>query len=806
MMEIQIDALDPVCGMRVSPSKALRSTFDGKTYFFCSPGCQQKFIDDPTAVLARSSAGQTPPGEHSCCHGTQKSIRSSPAITALDPEAIFTCPMHPEVEHIGPADCPLCGMDLEPKFASSAGDEHELAAITQMGWRTIAAGVIAIPLLVLAMGEMVGLSAGRWISPLISGWLQATLSGAILFGCGGPILMRGIASFRTGHLNMFSLITVGTLAAFFYSFVVLLFPQWMRHLVAHEGSHLPVYFESAGVILCLVLLGQFLELRARRKTGSAIRELLDLTPPQATVLRAGGEVVVPLSEVSQGDLVRIKPGDKVPVDGEVVEGSAAIDRSMLTGESLPDDVSFGDSVFAGTINQSGTLLIRATAVGMKTIVHGIVELITSAQRSRAPIQKSADIAAAYFVPTVIIVAFLTFIGWGLLGPQPSWVYGLMSAVAVLIIACPCALGLATPISVTVGLGRGAKEGILIKDAEAIERFSKVQTIIFDKTGTLTAGKPEVVLFSPLSTAIEFETLIALAASVEQRSEHPYATAIVNYASRMKVACEQVEDFASCHGAGVIGRVAGRIAHIGSDSFLTQHGIQPASDVSSSAQETAAEHLSQGHTVLWLAIDQRREAMLVLADQVKPSAREALTALNRIGIEVVMLTGDHAATASSVAQQLGVRHYQAGLSPQEKHQTIRRYQADGRIVAMVGDGINDAPALALADVGIAMGSGAGIAIESADMILMSSDLHGVVRAHSLSQKTMSNIRQNLFFAFFYNALGIPLAAGIFYPLVGWLLSPMFAAAAMSLSSLSVITNALRLRRVRLDEEPLVTAGH
>lgn len=800
MMEIQIDAVDPVCGMRVSPSKALRSSFDGKTYFFCSPGCQKKFIDDPIAVLDRRNAGQTPPGEHACCHGTQKSNRSSPAITALDPEAIFTCPMHPEVEHIGPADCPLCGMDLEPKFTTSAGDEHELAAIAQMGWRTIVAGVIAIPLLVLTMGEMVGLSAGRWSSPQISGWLQAALSGAILFGCGGPILMRGIASFRSGHLNMFSLITVGTLAAYFYSFVVLLFPQWMGHLIAHEGSHLPVYFESAGVILCLVLLGQFLELRARRKTGSAIRELLDLTPPRATVLRAGVEVVVPLSEVSQGELVRIKPGDKVPVDGEVVEGNAAIDRSMLTGESLPHDASAGDSVFAGTINQSGTLLIRATAVGMKTVVHGIVELITSAQRSRAPIQKSADIAAAYFVPTVIIVAFLTFFGWGLLGPQPSWVYGLMSAVAVLIIACPCALGLATPISVTVGLGRGAKEGILIKDAEAIERFSKVQTIIFDKTGTLTAGKPEIVLFSPLSTAIELETLIALAASVEQRSEHPYATAIVNYASRMKVACEPVEDFESCRGAGVVGRVAGRVVYIGSDSFLTQRGIPPATDVSSSAQETSAEHLGQGHTVLWLAIDHRREAMLVLADPVKPSAREALAALNRIGLEVVMLTGDHAVTASSVAQQLGIRHYRAGLSPQEKHQAIRRYQEDGRIVAMVGDGINDAPALALADVGIAMGSGTGIAIESADMILMSSDLHGLVRAHSLSQKTMSNIRQNLFFAFFYNSLGIPLAAGVFYPRVGWLLSPMFAAAAMSLSSLSVITNALRLRRARLDEEP------
>jgi Cu+-exporting ATPase len=700
---------------------------------------------------------------------------------------VWTCPMHPEIERTEPGACPICGMDLEPKVVAREEDHSELDSMSR---RFSISAALTLPVLVLAMGPMLGLPIHEWVSPRANQWLQFILSTPVVLWGGWPFLVRGWRSLATRHLNMFTLIALGTGAAYLFSVAALLWPGAFPEAFKMHGV-VELYFEAAAVITTLVLLGQMLELRARRRTGSAIRELLSLAPPTARVVRGAEEVDVPLAHVKVGDRLRVRPGEKVPVDGEVIEGRSAVDESMISGEPMPVEKQKGDEVFGGTINTTGALVMRADRVGGETVLSRIVQMVSEAQRSRAPIQRLADTVAGWFVPAVVLVSVLSFIGWAVWGPEPRLAYALVNAVAVLIIACPCALGLATPMSIMVGVGRGAREGVLIRNAESLERLEQATTIVVDKTGTLTEGKPALTDVIAMNGSQE-DDVLRLAASLEQSSEHPLARAIVEGANGRKVALQSAEEFASITGGGVSGTVDGRRVLIGKLALLEERGVQNLVQ----AREQAEPLQQQGRTVMFVAVDDSRAALLVVADPIKASTPEAVKALHDLGLRVVMLTGDHEKTARHVAAQLEIDEVHAGVRPEEKRRHVDELRSKGQVVAMAGDGINDAPALAAADIGIAMGTGTDVAIESAGVTLLKGDLRGIAKAAGLSRAVMRNIRQNLFFAFVYNTLGVPVAAGVLYPVFGILLSPMAAAAAMSLSSVSVITNALRLSSQRL----------
>jgi len=760
---------DPVCGMMVDPHKtAHKAEHAGRPYYFCSAGCREKFLADPERYLDPAAATE----------------RAEPV-----PEGtIYTCPMHPEIRQVGPGSCPICGMALEPVLVSlEAGPNEELIDMTRRFWIGL---VLTLPVFVLEMGgHLLGLD--HLISQRTSNWIQMLLATPVVLWAGWPFFQRGWQSLVNRSLNMFTLIAMGTGAAWIYSMVATLapgiFPDQFRQ---HDGS-VAVYFEAAAVITVLVLLGQVLELRARESTSGAIRALLDLAPKTARIIRDDGtEEEVQLDSVHVGDRLRVRPGEKVPVDGEVIEGRSAVDESMVTGESMPVTKQVGARAIGGTMNQSGALVIEARKVGRDTMLSQIVQLVAEAQRSRAPIQRLADQVSGWFVPAVIVIAILAFIAWSIWGPEPRFSFGLIAAVSVLIIACPCALGLATPMSIMVGVGRGAQAGVLIKNAEALENMEKVNTIIVDKTGTLTEGRPAVTAIVPAAGFSEDEAL-RLAASVERASEHPLALAIVRAAEERGIATAPVADFDSPTGKGALGVVEGKGIPLGNAKFLAEQGV----DVAPLADE--ADRLREdGATAIFMGVDGRVAAIFAIADPVKPSTPEALAALKAQGIRVVMLTGDNWTTAKAVARHLGIDEVEAEVLPDQKSAVVQRHKAAGEVVAMAGDGVNDAPALAAADVGIAMGTGTDVAMESAGVTLLKGDLTGIVRARRLSQAVMGNIRQNLFFAFIYNALGVPVAAGVLYPFFGILLSPIIAAAAMALSSVSVITNAARLRRVKL----------
>ena len=757
---------DPVCGMTVDPKTAKHQhTHAGHTYYFCAARCREKFAADPQKYLE-------PPKEPE----------------PVEPGAIYTCPMHPEIRQVGPGSCPICGMALEPEVATADDVPNaELADMTRRLWFALA---LTLPVFALEMGgHLTGLH--HWIGRQNSNWIQLALATPVVLWAGWPFFERGRASIRTRHLNMFTLIAIGTGVAWIYSIVGTLwpglFPASMRE---HDGS-VAVYFEAAAVITVLVLVGQVLELRARDKTSGAIRALLNLSPKKARRIRADGtDEDIDLDQVASGDRLRVRPGEHIPVDGEILEGRSAIDESMVTGESMPVTKTIGDAVIGGTTNQSGGFVMRAGKVGRDTVLARIVQMVADAQRSRAPIQRLVDQVSAWFVPTVILVSLLAFAAWSIWGPEPKLTYGLIAAVSVLIIACPCALGLATPMSIMVGVGRGAKSGVLIKNAEALERMEKVDTLLVDKTGTLTEGKPRVVAIRPANGVAELD-LLRLAASLERGSEHPLASAIVAAAGERGLALTEPQGFGSPIGKGVVGKVEGRQIVIGNVRIMADAGID-----TRSLDATADELRREGATAIFVAIDGKAAGLIAIADPIKPTTPAAIAALKAAGIRVVMLTGDQRTTAEAVARTLGIADVEAEVLPEDKSKVVERLRREGRVVAMAGDGTNDAPALAAADVGIAMGTGTDVAMESAGVTLVKGDLNGIVRARALSAATMANIRQNLFFAFVYNAAGVPIAAGVLYPVLGVLLSPMIAAAAMSLSSFSVVANALRLNRVEL----------
>ena len=763
-------AKDPVCGMTVKiPTAKHKTVHDGVEYFFCNPRCREKFEADPQRYLKQAAA-------------------PAPVSPAASAGAVYTCPMHPEIRQVGPGNCPICGMALEPEMPSAdVGPNPELADMTRRFWVGL---VLSLPVLVLEMGGHL-FDLHHLIPPATSNWIQLVLATPVVLWAGWPFFVRGWASLVSRNLNMFTLIAMGTGAAWLYSMVATLAPGMFPPAFRDAGGQVAVYFEAAAVITVLVLVGQVMELRARESTGGAIRALLDLAPKMARRVGAGGhDEEIPLDHVQVGDRLRVRPGDKVPVDGIVVEGRSAIDESMVTGESMPVTKETGAKVIGGTLNQTGSIVMRAEKVGSDTMLARIVRMVAEAQRSRAPIQRLADRVAAWFVPTVIAVAVLAFIGWAVWGPPPAYGYGLVAAVAVLIIACPCALGLATPMSIMVGVGRGAGAGVLIRNAEALERFERVDTLVVDKTGTLTEGKPKVVA---VVTAAGFEerVLLRLAASLERGSEHPLAAAIVAVARERGLGVAEPRDFQSPTGKGVTGTVDGRRVALGNARLFQELNI----DIGNLAGR--AEELRQdGATVVFVAVDGVAAGVLAIADPVKPTAVDAVRALKDEGVRVLMLTGDNRTTAEAVARRLGIGDVAAEVLPEDKAKVVLRLREEGRVVAMAGDGVNDAPALAAADVGIAMGTGTDVAIESAGVTLVKGDLTGIVRARRLSAATMRNIRQNLFFAFIYNLAGVPIAAGVLYPLFGVLLSPVFAAVAMSLSSVSVVTNALRLRRAAL----------
>ena len=701
---------------------------------------------------------------------------------------IYTCPMHPEIERDRPGNCPICGMALEPKSPVGGGEEDnaELSDMTRRFWIGL---VLTIPVLVLTMAHVVP-RVPEWIAGEGSRWIQFIFSTPVVLWAGWPFFQRGWQSVRNRALNMFTLIAMGVGVAYFYSAVVMLAPNAFPASFQQHGK-IDIYFEAAAVITVLVLLGQVLELRARSRTGSAIRALLNLAPTVARIVRDGEEHDVPLGQVQPGDGLRVRPGEKIPVDGKVLEGRTNVDESMITGESIPMEKTIGDNVIGGTVNQTGSLLMEAERVGSETMLARIVEMVAQAQRSRAPIQGLADKVSAWFVPAVIAVAVIAFIVWATIGPEPRFAYAIVNAVAVLIIACPCALGLATPMSIMVGVGRGAQAGVLIKNAEAIELMEKVDTLVVDKTGTLTEGKPRLTTIISSDWINENELLIA-ASAVEQQSEHPLAASIVRGAQDRHLTLAKVTDFQSITGRGAIGKVDGREVLVGKAQFLRAQnvsGIEP-------LEPKAGELQEQGQTVIFVAVDRRAAGVIAVADPIKESSLEAIRRLHRVGIKIIMLTGDNARTAKAVAERLGIDEVEASIEPKHKNERVRNLREQKHIVAMAGDGINDAPALAAADVGIAMGTGTDVAMESAGITLVKGDLRGIEKAIALSRAMMRNIRQNLFFAFIYNALGIPIAAGALYPFFGLLLSPVIAGAAMSFSSVSVITNALRLRRIRL----------
>jgi Cu+-exporting ATPase len=755
--------IDPVCGMTVDPAKSPhRHVHHRQTYHFCSNGCRTKFAADPQKYLEKRSAPAAAPAEG----------------------AIYTCPMHPEIRRTSPGSCPICGMALEPE-AGGADDSGELSDMTRRFWVSLA---LALPVFVIEMGGHLGL---LHLPGGISRIIQFALATPVVLWGGCPFFLRGAQSLRSSHLNMFTLIAMGTGVAYGYSVVAALAPGLFPAAFRDMHGGIALYFEAAAVITVLLLLGQVLELRARASTSGAIRALIDLAPKNARRMNDdGSDQDVPLDAVVAGDRLRVRPGEKVPVDGVILEGKSAVDESMLTGESMPAAKQPGAKVIGGTLNQSGGFVMRAEKVGRDTVLAHIVDLVGTAQRSRAPIARLADQVAGWFVPAVIAVALLAFATWAIFGPQPRFAYALVAAVTVLIIACPCALGLATPMSIMVGVGRAARSGILIKNAEALERMEKIDTLVVDKTGTLTEGKPRLIAVVSAEGFDERE-LLQSAASIERASEHPLASAIVAAAAAREIELSRVAGFDASAGKGVVGMVARRRVALGNAGFLAELGIAV------DPLQSEAERLrGDGTTVVFVAIDGRLAGLLAIADPVKPSTPSALAALRKENITIVMLTGDSRITAEAVARKLGIDRIEAEILPDWKSAVIEELRRAGHVVAMAGDGINDAPALAAADVGIAMGNGTDIAMESAGMTLVKGDLAGIARAQKLSAATMRNIRQNLLFAFLYNALGIPIAAGVLYPVFGILLSPAIGAAAMALSSVSVVANALRLRRVPL----------
>jgi Cu+-exporting ATPase len=769
--------------MNVDPATAkYRAEHGAKIYFFCCEGCRTKFLADPEKYLPGAAASH---GRHE--HHAHRTPANAPP--PADKNAIYTCPMHPQIRQSGPGACPLCGMALEPLVATAeTGTNPELLDMTRRFWIGL---VLALPVVVLDMGAHF-FALHRLIAPHLSVWIQFALSTPVVFWAGWPFFVRGWASLVRRSLNMFTLIALGIGAAYGYSLVATFVPEVFPSAL-RVGGVVPVYYEAAAVITVLVLLGQILELRARAGTGSAIRALLDLAPPQAVRLSdEGAEDVVPLEEVAVGDRLRIKPGGRVPVDGVVIEGASAVDESMVSGESLPARKLTGDRLIGGTVNGTGTLVMRAQKVGGDTVLARIVALVAQAQRSRAPIQRLADRVSAWFVPAVIAVAILAFAGWMFWGAQPGFAGALVAAVSVLIIACPCALGLATPMAVMVGIGKGAGAGVLIKNAEALERFEAVDTLVVDKTGTLTEGKPRLTAIVA-TDGFDEAAILSLAASLERASEHPLAAAILAAAKERDAGLRPMTDFRAIAGQGITGLVDGKRVAVGTARLLKDFGADPG------ALDARAEELRRdGASAMFVAQEGRAIGVLAIADPIKATTPGALAKLrNTEKLRIVMLTGDNRTTALAVAAKLGITQVEAGVTPDGKHAAVRRLRGEGRIVAMAGDGVNDAPALAEADVGIAMGTGSDIAIESADVTLVKGDLAGIVRARAVSRATMANIRQNLVLAFVYNVIGIPVAAGVLYPAFGLLLSPVIAAAAMSLSSVSVIANALRLRWAALD---------
>ncbi|MCX5870168.1 MAG: heavy metal translocating P-type ATPase [Deltaproteobacteria bacterium] len=845
-------AIDPICGMTVDEASALSAERDGQTIYFCSDDCRQKFLSEPAAAKTEEISGddndslspipdtdkpsptkggspaakpiytcpmhpeveQDQPG---VCPKCGMALELKPGIEstghaentakpeevpceacefhppAAGSKPVYTCPMHPEVEQDQPGVCPKCGMALELKTGTAGTGDEENAELQDMTNRFWIGGGLALPVFLLAMSHLLpGVGKQSWVAGSVSRWLQFALTTPVVWWAGWPFFQRGWRSLMTRHLNMFTLISMGVSAAYLFSAVGMLlpdiFPATMRH-----GGMIDIYFEAAAVIVVLVLLGQVLELRARSRTGSAIKALLNLAPPTARQVSPGGDKEVPLEQVQVGDWLRVVPGDKVPVDGEVVEGHSSVEESMVTGEPLPVEKGVGDKVTGGTVNGSGSFVMRAERVGNDTLLGQIVNMVVEAQRSRAPIQGLADQVAGIFVPLVVAVAVITFGLWMWLGPEPRLAHAIVNAVAVLIIACPCALGLATPMSIMVGVGRGAQEGVLVKNAEALERLEKVTTLVVDKTGTLTEGKPKLMDVLP-ADGFDAKEFLHIAASLEQNSEHPLAAAIVQGAKDKEqgVDLEDVKDFRSVTAGGVFGTVGGRAALIGKPDFLRNEKITGLETLEASAMKLQEE----GKTVMYVAIDGKPAGILSVDDPIKASTAEAIVELHALGLQIVMLTGDNQRTAAAVAKQLGLDAVEAEIEPAGKVAYIKKLTAAGGHVAMAGDGINDAPALSAAEVGIAMGTGTDVAMQSAGITLVKGDLRGIAKAIKLSRATMWNIRQNLIFAFFYNALGIPVAAGALYPFFGLLLSPIIAGAAMSLSSVSVISNALRLRKVKI----------
>nr|WP_029057457.1 heavy metal translocating P-type ATPase [Stappia stellulata] len=760
-------ARDPVCGMSVTPGPDARSRdYDGQTYYFCSEGCQTKFDGDPY-FYASGNAGK---------------VEQSAA-----PGSLWTCPMHPEIVRDGPGACPICGMALEPTVPSDEPSE-ELTDFTRRLW---ASAIAAVPLVILTMGDVVGLPVRDWLGHQTAVYLEFVLATPVVLWAALPFFQRGINSVANRSPNMWTLISLGVGAAYLYSLVATFLPGVFPEQYRNMGGMVGTYFEAAVVIVALVFVGQVLELRARERTGDAIKALMDLAPKTARrILPDGSEYDAPLENIVAGDLLRVRPGDSVPVDGEVVDGRSAIDESMITGESVPIEKTGGDRVTGGTINKNGTLAIRATDVGADTVLAQIVDMVAGARRSKAPIQGLADRVSEFFVPAVVVVAIVAFVTWLMIGPSPAFVFAIAAAVSVLIIACPCALGLATPISITTAAGRGAQAGVLIKDAEALERMARVDTLIVDKTGTLTEGRPKLTDVLALESFSEDEVLVNTAA-LERGSEHPLADAIVEGARQRGVNTGTASDFEAVTGKGVTGRVEGRAVALGNVGLMQSLGIATAP-----LDDKADALRSEGKTAMYVALDGRLAGLVAVADPIKETTEAAIRELHRQGLRVIMATGDNQRTAEAVAARLGIDEVRAGVLPEDKKALVDELRAKGARIAMAGDGVNDAPALASADVGIAMGTGADVAVDSAGLTLLGGDLSGIVRARKLAKATLRNIKQNLFFAFFYNAAGVPVAAGILYPVFGLLLSPMIAAAAMSFSSVSVITNALRLRRVKL----------
>ncbi|WP_414463019.1 heavy metal translocating P-type ATPase [Hyphomicrobium sp. DY-1] len=761
-------AKDPVCGMSVDPATAKhRAEHGGQTYYFCSAGCRTKFLAEPAKYLKPAEAR----------------TENVPAGT------IYTCPMHPQIRQVGPGSCPICGMALEPEIVSAEAQPNpELEDMTRRLWIGLA---LALPVFVLEMGGHI-FDLHHLISPTVSNWVQLVLATPVVLWAGFPFFERGWKSIQTGNLNMFTLIALGTGVAWVYSIVATLAPSLFPESLRGMDGAAPVYFEAAAVITVLVLIGQVLELRARDQTSSAIRSLLNLAPKTARRIKADdSEEEVQVETIVVGDKLRVRPGESIPVDSEVIDGKSNVDESMVTGESMPVSKTAGAKVIGGTINGSGALVIRAEKVGRDTMLARIVQMVADAQRSRAPIQRLADEVASWFVPLVLGVAVLAFIAWMAFGPEPRFSYALIAAVSVLIIACPCALGLATPMSIMVGVGRGARAGVLIKNAEALERMEKIDTLVVDKTGTLTEGKPKVTAIRTTSGVDEAE-LLKLAASLEQASEHPLGAAVVAAARERNIALSPVSDFVAPSGKGVSGTIDGRAVVIGNRKIIDEAGI------STSSLDADAEKLrADGATAVYVAVDGQAAGIIAVADPIKATTASALKKLKASGIHVVMLTGDNTTTAKAVAGKLGIDDVKADVLPEDKARIVNEYKSRGHAVAMAGDGVNDAPALAAADVGIAMGTGTDVAIESAGVTLLKGDLGGIAKARRLSEATMSNIRQNLFFAFIYNAAGVPIAAGVLYPVFGLLLSPIIAAAAMAMSSVSVIGNALRLRAIDIE---------